>query len=335
MSGQDPDLEQFLGLVRKLLAEHVVPGELVGDAARVSALGRALSETQILNLALETSDLDQSLRWLAETVAQVANSSPSIAFVLAARYTAQRATRSISTQRRGTVDVTSGAFTQCLRSPAERPDDTAAFWTVPNQFSPTLCLLIDIPAHSAVFAEVESFTDFSPSPMRSGLRDAELRLVRLTRPPVELLDSAGATRAAADWNILTSAVALGISESALQAAESYAADREQFGSRLTSFAGIRALLADMHVRVAGVRALLSDAIEAGPESTRSLTVSAVAGRTAVDVGIDAIQVHGGYGYIDEYPVASLLRDAISVRARGSAGRSALVGIASDRLGPIE
>ena len=41
-----------------------------------------------------------------------------------------------------------------------------------------------------------------------------------------------------------------------------------------------------------------------------------------DVALDAIQVHGGYGYIEEYPVAAMLRDAISLRARSSARRDA-------------
>jgi len=59
---------------------------------------------------------------------------------------------------------------------------------------------------------------------------------------------------------------------------------------------------------------------------------ATSGRTAVAVALDAIQVHGGYGYIEEYPVAAMLRDAISLRARSFARRDAVAALAGSGAG---
>jgi len=159
-----------------------------------------------------------------------------------------------------------------------------------------------------------------------------MRSVILTGRADGVLDETGAFSAVRDWSIFTSAVSLGIAERALKAAEAYAVERQQFGSNLVSFAGIRALLVDMHMRVSSLRALL-DAALTPPDvtSTVPLTVLAAAGRTAVDVSLDAIQIHGGYGYMDEYPVAGLVRDAISMRARSSGRRSVTAAIASERF----
>ena len=112
----------------------------------------------------------------------------------------------------------------------------------------------------------------------------------------------------------------------------YAAERRQFGSALLSFAGMRAMLAEMQLRVSSVAALLDQALDTGA-TAGCLELAATAGRAAVDVAIDAIQVYGGYGYIDEYPVASLLRDAVSLRAR-TPRRSSVARLAAARFGPI-
>jgi alkylation response protein AidB-like acyl-CoA dehydrogenase len=110
------------------------------------------------------------------------------------------------------------------------------------------------------------------------------------------------------------AQAVGIAQGALEAATAYARDRKQFGQRIGDFQQIGAMLADMDAGTEAARQLLYKAcveIDAGaPDASRwSAMCKLVAGDTAMRVTTDAVQVLGGYGYIDEYPVERMMRDA--------------------------
>jgi alkylation response protein AidB-like acyl-CoA dehydrogenase len=110
------------------------------------------------------------------------------------------------------------------------------------------------------------------------------------------------------------AQAVGIAQGALEAATAYAKDRRQFGQRIGDFQMVAALLADMDAATEAARQLLYKAcveIEAGtPDAARwSAMCKLVAGDAAMRVTTDAVQVLGGYGYIDEFPVERMMRDA--------------------------
>jgi alkylation response protein AidB-like acyl-CoA dehydrogenase len=110
------------------------------------------------------------------------------------------------------------------------------------------------------------------------------------------------------------AQAVGIAQGALEAATAYATDRRQFGQRIGDFQMIGAMLADMDATTESARQLLYKAcaeIEAGsPDAGRwSAMCKLVAGDAAMRVTTDAVQVLGGYGYIDDFPVERMMRDA--------------------------
>ena len=110
------------------------------------------------------------------------------------------------------------------------------------------------------------------------------------------------------------AQAVGIAQGALDVAVAYAAERIQFGRPIGELQMVQALLADMEAGTAAARALLYQAcaeIEAGsPEAARWASLcKLVAGDTAMRVTTDAVQVLGGYGYLDEFPVERMMRDA--------------------------
>ena len=110
------------------------------------------------------------------------------------------------------------------------------------------------------------------------------------------------------------AQAVGIAQGALEAATAYARDRRQFGKRIGDFQMVAALLADMDAATEAARQLLYTAcveIDAGaPDASRwSALCKLVAGDAAMRVTTDAVQVLGGYGYIDEFPVERMMRDA--------------------------
>ncbi len=113
--------------------------------------------------------------------------------------------------------------------------------------------------------------------------------------------------------ISIAALGVGIAEGALQAALSYARQREQFGRPIGQFQAIQVKLADMATAVAAARLLTesaADAKDAGEKVTlQSAQAKLFASETAVKVCEEAVQIHGGYGYIKDFPVEKYWRDS--------------------------
>ena len=109
------------------------------------------------------------------------------------------------------------------------------------------------------------------------------------------------------------AQAIGIARAAVEASVAYAAERKQFGKSIDEFQAIQWKLADMATRVQTARALLhaTAAMKDRGESPGAYTAMCklVASETAMWVTTQAVQVFGGYGYVKEYPVERLFRDA--------------------------
>ena len=110
------------------------------------------------------------------------------------------------------------------------------------------------------------------------------------------------------------AQAVGIAQGATEVAARYAAERRQFGRPIGEHQMITAMLADMATRTEAARQLLYTAcqeVTAGsPQASRwSAMCKLMAGDTAMAVTTDAVQVLGGYGYVTDYPVERMMRDA--------------------------
>lgn len=110
-----------------------------------------------------------------------------------------------------------------------------------------------------------------------------------------------------------SAQSIGIARAALEVATAYAAERRQFGKPIKEFQAIQFKLADMATRITAARALLYAAASAkdrGEPITQFSSMSKLmASETAMWVTTQAIQILGGYGYVRDYPVERLFRDA--------------------------
>ncbi|MFV8829011.1 acyl-CoA dehydrogenase [Alkalihalobacterium sp. APHAB7] len=109
------------------------------------------------------------------------------------------------------------------------------------------------------------------------------------------------------------AQAVGIAQGALDASVAYAKERKQFGKSIASQQGVAFKLANMATKVEASRLLTyqaawreSEGLSYGKESAIS---KLMAGDTAMEVAIEAVQVFGGYGYTKEYPVERYMRDA--------------------------
>ncbi len=109
------------------------------------------------------------------------------------------------------------------------------------------------------------------------------------------------------------AMALGIAQGALDESVRYSKERQQFGRPIGSFQAIQFKLADMATQVEAARHLVYHAArlkDAGRSySKESAMCKVYAAEVAMKTTIEAIQVHGGYGYTEEYPVERMFRDA--------------------------
>jgi alkylation response protein AidB-like acyl-CoA dehydrogenase len=156
---------------------------------------------------------------------------------------------------------------------------------------------------------------------KMGLRASptvQLQFDNLRVPNANLLGEVGmgyvyAIQALEHGRLGVAAQALGIARSALEHATLYAAERKQFGKPIKEFQAIQFKLADMATRVTATRALLyaaAAAMDRGESVTQFSSMSKLfASETAMWVTTQAIQIFGGYGYVKDYPVERLFRDA--------------------------
>jgi alkylation response protein AidB-like acyl-CoA dehydrogenase len=109
------------------------------------------------------------------------------------------------------------------------------------------------------------------------------------------------------------AQALGIARAAFEAALAYARTRKQFGKPIAEHQSIANMLADMHLRINAARLLIHHAsrmrTEGAPCLSEASQAKLFASETAEWVCSSAVQIHGGYGYLEDYPVERHYRDA--------------------------
>ncbi|PZT74280.1 MULTISPECIES: acyl-CoA dehydrogenase family protein [unclassified Streptomyces] len=151
-----------------------------------------------------------------------------------------------------------------------------------------------------------------------GQATAELVLRDVRVPASALLGPEGkgfsiAMSALAKGRMSVAAGCVGIARAALDAAVGYAGQREQFGRPIAGYQLVQELISDISVDVEAARLLtwrVADLVDRGRDfATAASQAKLFASEAAVRAADNALQVFGGYGYIDEYPVGKLLRDA--------------------------
>jgi len=162
------------------------------------------------------------------------------------------------------------------------------------------------------FGKLEEKMGWNASPMRELLFDG-------CRVPDENLvgeEGEGFTIALAGLDsgrLGIAACSVGLAQAALDAALGFARERQQFGKPILEFQGIQFMLADMATQVEASRRLYREAArvrDAGlPDSLAASMAKLFASDAAMRVTTDAVQVHGGYGYMQEYPVERYMREA--------------------------
>jgi butyryl-CoA dehydrogenase len=110
------------------------------------------------------------------------------------------------------------------------------------------------------------------------------------------------------------AQAVGIGTGALEAALQFARERRQFGQPVASFQAIQHKLADMATRLEAARALVYAVARMIDAGEKDIAMAAAMAKTfasdvAMEVAVEAVQIMGGYGYMRDYPVEKMMRDA--------------------------
>ena len=175
------------------------------------------------------------------------------------------------------------------------------------------CFVVEVPTAGFSVARLEHKMGIRGSPT------AELAFHGVRVPAANLIGEEGGGFEIAMQTLDRSrpgvaAQAVGIAQGALEVATAYARERKQFGQRIGDFQMVAGMLADMDAATEAARQLLYKAaveIDAGsPDAARwSAMCKLVAGDAAMRVTTDAVQVLGGYGYIEEFPVERMMRDA--------------------------
>ncbi len=169
---------------------------------------------------------------------------------------------------------------------------------------------------------------FGPPEKKLGIKGSPTRTVILTdaRIPAGRIIGAEGTGfktalATLDHTRITiAAQALGIAQGALDYASGYVKQRQQFGRPIADFQGIQFMLADMAMKLAAARQLtyhaaaLSEQAVAGQRPDEDLTFASSAAKcfasdAAMSITTDAVQLLGGYGYVSDFPVERMMRDA--------------------------
>lgn len=259
-------------------------------------------------------------------VAAVASTSPAVALLLVGAHAAAAAVGPAAGQTgRALVGepvaiVDSGAVTASVSG--ERVLLSGAATRVEHAAFADLLVMVSGPAGSErihLVARHSSGVGLGSPLATTGLRGADARALTLDSAPARLLGGPGEADALRRWQALgLAAVSVGIARRALTEAELYAADRRQFGRPIVEFPAVRAILDGCEDLVAAAESELGALGQAETLGSsrlhRSVRAARRAARGAVAVCLDAVQVHGGYGYVTGAPVERFLRDAVSLRA---------------------
>jgi alkylation response protein AidB-like acyl-CoA dehydrogenase len=138
--------------------------------------------------------------------------------------------------------------------------------------------------------------------------------------------------------VVAAAQGVGVAQGALDKAVTYILERTQFGAPLASFQGLQFKVADMAAKIESARLLYHKAawlIDRGQVDRRLVSIAKlIAGETAVRVTDEALQLHGGYGYMDEYDVERFYRDAKIVEIYEGTKEIEKLTIAREILGRV-
>ena len=306
------------------------------DATLPAGLVTRLGELGLLGATVAEDDGGVGTTWVgaAAIVEALAQGSGSLAAIVAAHealgLAPVLALASVEQRERLLPRLLTGELATSVRGPGIEAVREAGAWRLTGRASDvvggaTASKLVVVAAidgePTAFLVEGDAGGVVRRRPALLGLRAAGVADIELASVRVDDDTRLGAVGAAADvaalaedrLRVLFAAIACGLGRAALSSAIVYAKEREQFGQPIAQFQAIQWKLADAATGLDASALLVHDAA-ARLDSGRPATIAAAralvfAGAQAAKAAHDALQVHGGYGYVRDFPVERHLRDA--------------------------
>lgn len=247
------------------------------------------------------SEVPDALAWAFEVVEVVAARSASWGFVLASRYAATLAARETGAPTGGYLALGDLSATGC---------DIAA---APTAAGPIDSLVVLDRAGGLMFPI--RVVPAAEQPERTGLAGAKLARLTASGVPPESAPTLGAGPHTI-WSVLLGAAISGLGTAMLRDSVRYTNQRQQFGAPIASFTGLRAVVGRAYAESRRTRELLHAHAKGALSGSVADALSSAADAT-LNCAVEAVQTHGGYGYIDEFGITKMFADAVSLRARAA------------------
>ncbi|OGL15396.1 MAG: hypothetical protein A3F92_06060 [Candidatus Rokubacteria bacterium RIFCSPLOWO2_12_FULL_71_22] len=307
--GEPEERRQMVLAVRQLVDKAVLPtaGDLDAAGRYPAELLRDLADLGVLGATIPPAwgGLGLDARTWTTMLEELARGSATLGALVAGHLAVCDAVARFGTR----------AQRERLLPRLSRGDDVAGLALSGHALNAAAGLLLvrdDGAADRAVFLVAHDAPGIAltPAPPQLGLRGlapARLRLApdrlpadaRLAEPALAALDQA---------RLGFAAVTVGLAQAASEAALRYSQQRTTFGKPLWQHQAVQLKLADMATAITAARLLLQDAAESG-RLEAILMARVCAAEVAVDVTLEAMRIHGGYGYIAEFPIERYYRDA--------------------------
>jgi alkylation response protein AidB-like acyl-CoA dehydrogenase len=307
-AGLSDEEAMFLGVIRELTAAEIEPraGAIEASGSVPDELAALLAESELATVT-------------APQAAGGAGGSPALAVRTVAAVA--EASAAVATLAGHAQACAAAGATDAAPALADAEDLALAGDAVTGAAghvvgAPGAGVLVVLAGEPVALAVEPDAAEIGAPHARTGLRGCPVAPVRLDGAPATRLGGADAVAAArALRRLALGAAAVGVSRRALREACEYTASRRQFGRPVAEFGAVARMLEAMTEAVAAAEALVhAAAARPDPPVADCARAARVATTTAVRVADDGVQLHGGYGYVDDYPAERLLRDAVTLRA---------------------
>jgi alkylation response protein AidB-like acyl-CoA dehydrogenase len=323
----DPDERRAMVMaVRQFVEKEIVPvaGELDGGGHYPAALVHSLAGLGIFGALVppEYGGLGLDLHTLVTIIEELARGWSTVAAIVASHVAATHAIARFGTslQRERLLPPMTRGETIAVTADSAEVESTptaggvrvrATARAVEHATRASLVLIASVAASSEAFAVPASRTLIAePEWMLGGrgLAPANVSIDTVLGTDARL-PPAAAGAATRVLRLASAATAVGVAQAAFEAALRYAQQRTTFGVPIAQHQAIQLKLADMATGIAASRLLTRDAAEHDDDDARIAMARIDATETAYAATLDALRIHGGYGYVAEFPVERFYRDA--------------------------
>jgi len=307
--------------VRVFADKEIAPlaSELDADPARLAATVRGLGDLGVLGavIAAEHGGLGLDARTVVLLVEELARASGTLAALVSEHLAATAALDGAAHRHRLPALARGEQLAVLLDEPAAPASIDADGWRFTGPaIAPTAGVdLFVTPVGESMVALERAAVRLGEPVATLGLRGLQLRALALGGMRIDAAAAASAAplqEARRLGRLAVAATAIGVAQAAFEAALRYSQQRSAFGKPIAHHQAVQLKLADMATGIAAARLLAYEA--AAEDDVAAALAKILATETACTVTLEAMRIHGGYGYTTEFPIERFYRDAAHLPA---------------------